>query len=126
MPEPVCIPIFMARNFKSSLLDVSTLTLLAFLISELFEIAAWILLFITFTIAPTPTPTPVAADEKPRAPVMLPLLKLLFATTSRSPVESMVELSITSRFPVEPMVELSTIALIVLLTTSVPIAPWKV
>ena len=120
MPEPVCIPIFMARNFKSSLFDVSTLTLFAFLMLELFaflmlelfEIAAWILLFITFTIAPTPTPTPVAADEKPRAPAMLPLLKLLFATTSR--------------FPVEPMVELSTIAFIVLLTTSVPIAPWNV
>ena len=72
---------------------------------------AFTLLFITLTIAPAPTPAPFEALEKLNAPARFLLLKLLLATTSTSPVELTVELSI--------------VALIVLLITSVAIAPEK-
>ena len=77
----------------------------------MFEIAAFILLFITLTITPTPTPTPLEAVEKPRAPAIFPLEKLLFAAT----------LTLFAAVTVE----LSIFALIVLLITSVAIAPEK-
>ena len=85
---------------------------LSAVIVELLLTEALTVLLITLTIAPTPTPTPVAAVENPKAPAIFPFETLLFARTFTSPAEETVELLIS--------------AVIVLLITSVAMAPEKV